>query len=231
MQVVVEAVATAKVTLHRRGIVDLQHQLCRQRRAFCDHEAHAAILAVAVNPAVGDGHHAVVIVVLFGLRPDGVVCAQVAAVDVHHHLREGLPIFLVFHFVRLAYGNGFVDLCDGDGDFAAIVDLGLDVAVIIGVGRGALAFRLRARLSADGARQFGDVLAVVIVLEDLPPHLGHRGVVEVGFRAVKDKHALSEGFHLFHIDTATGQDVVLSPHPQFLLCRRQRGDPVLHYGL
>ena len=166
--------------MHRRRIVDLQHQLCRQRRSFGNHEAHAAILAVAVNPSVGDGHHAVAVVVLLRLCPYGVVRSKVAAVDVDHRLREGLAVFLVLHFVRFAYGNGFVDLRDWDGDAASIVDLGLDIAIIIGVGRGALALRLRSRLAADGARQFGDILAVVVILEDFPPHLGHRGVVEVG---------------------------------------------------
>ena len=135
MQVVVEPVAAAKVALHRRRIVDLQHQLCRQRRSLGNHEAHAAILAVAVNPSVGDGHHAVAVVVLLRLCPYGVVCSKVASVDVHHRLCEGLPVLLIFHCVRLAYGDGFVDLCDWDGDASSIIDLGLDVAVIIGVGR------------------------------------------------------------------------------------------------
>ena len=94
-----------------------------------------------------------------------------------------------------------------------------------------MAFRLRSRLAADGARQFRDVLAAFVILEDFPPHSGHRGVVEVGLCAVKDKHTLSEGLHFLYIDTAAGHDVVLSPYPQLFVGCRQRGDPVLHDGL
>ena len=196
MQLVIQPVDTDKVALHRRGIVNLVHQLLCHGNTKSHLISHTTILTITINPAIGHCYLCSGTMVRQGaLSRQREVLTQIATLqlpgaDLSSRLTVAIqPLVLSIPLCS----NTAMQHSDRNCNFTlSILDLHLDIMVVICLGSGALVLLWNTLCGlTDLTRQFRQIVSFSIIAVYLDPtSLAFVGILVVWLISVPDEYIL-----------------------------------------